>query len=33
MDRARYNSWYKSVKGNGVPRYLKKDWGGDGERG
>ncbi|EZA56063.1 hypothetical protein X777_03890 [Ooceraea biroi] len=24
---SRYNSWYKEVKGRGLPGYLKKGWG------
>jgi len=24
--RSRYNIWYKSIKGEGVPGYLKKGW-------
>jgi hypothetical protein len=25
--RSRYNNWYKEVKGEGIPGYLKKGWG------
>jgi len=24
---SRYNKWYKEVKGEGIPEYLKKEWG------
>ncbi|EZA49260.1 hypothetical protein X777_12471 [Ooceraea biroi] len=32
MRESRYNSWYKEVKGRGLPGYLKEGWGkADGE--
>lgn len=32
MENARFHSWYKDVKGEGIPGYLKKGWGRvDGE--
>jgi len=24
---SRYNKWYKEIKGEGIPEYLKKGWG------
>lgn len=27
MGRSEYNVWYKEVKGEGLPRYLRKGWG------
>lgn len=30
---SKFNKWYKEVKGEGIPKYLKKGWGkiGGGE--
>lgn len=27
IGRSRYNRWYKEIKGEGIPGYLKKGWG------
>lgn len=27
IEGARYNRWYKEIKGEGIPSYLKKGWG------
>lgn len=27
IGKSRYNRWYKEVKGEGIPGYLKKGWG------
>lgn len=26
MEETRFNRWYKDVKGEGIPGYLKKGW-------
>jgi len=28
IQESRFNRWYKIVKGEGIPGYLKKKWGG-----
>jgi len=27
IERSKFNRWYKEVKGEGIPEYLKKGWG------
>lgn len=29
IERLKYNDWYKKIKGEKVPGYLKKGWGKD----
>lgn len=33
IDEARYNKWYRRVRGEGIPDYLKKGWAEKGREG